>query len=134
MNEQYWVRVSSYAEFQAFHIKTMVNTSSNSTSCMFWNISISYSFETFSQIWAEIKTTNRYCNNKLDEEDNVILIDLKKGNYSVSLLLFIASTISMILSIRHIYKVVNLYMTTRFHYRGIQEKKVYLNFIKQVRE
>jgi len=99
---------------------------------MFWNVSISYSFEKLSQITAEIKTTNRYCLEKHDESGTIIF-DLKKGNYFVSTLVLILSMISMILALRHIYYIINLYMTTRFHYKGIQEKKEYLNFIKKVR-
>lgn len=90
---------------------------------MNWNLTISYNFETFSQISAEIKTYNKYCSVVQEGGSNIILGELRKGNYFINILVLIAATISLLLSIKHVYSVSKLYMAARFQYQGIQKKK-----------
>jgi len=90
---------------------------------MNWNITIAYNFETFSQISAEIKTYNKLCSIVQDEGSNIILGELRKGNYFINILVLVAAAVSLFLSIKHVYSVSRLYMAARFRYKGVQKKK-----------
>lgn len=85
---------------------------------------MTYNFESFSQIDAIISGTNRYCT-VFDEnlESDIILEGFERGNNGINVLVLLFSTISLILSIKHIYSVATIYMTTRYFYKKLLEDK-----------
>ena len=86
-----------------------------------------------SQIRAEIKAENKYCDVGPGESD-FILAQFKRGNYFVNLLVLLAAIISLILSVKHIYKIADVYMTASFYYRRNNrgDNQEYSNFMNRV--
>ncbi len=97
----------------------MVKMGDGTTSCIAWDLMLSYNVESLTTISAEISGDSRYCTTKQSEE-NPMLQDIQQASLSINILVIIVGSISFILSLKHILSVAKIFMSTKILYKQRQ--------------
>jgi len=122
------------ASIKIDNVITLINNTDGTNSCMAWNLTLEYNFESYTSINAHITGTNKYCTVLAKEESDVIFQGFERGTKGINMIVLILSFVSLILSIRHIYSVATIYMTTRYFYKKYQKDKDFKPYEKEVIE